>query len=45
MKQKNKTNNTLQPTRNIIPKAMARAKADVLTWKNAIAMASNIESP
>ena len=45
MKQKNKTNNTLQPTRNIIPKAMARTKADVLTWKNAIAMASNIESP
>ena len=45
MKQKNKTNNTLQPTRNIIPKAMARAKADVFTWKNAIAMASNIESP
>ena len=37
--------NQLQPTRNIIPKAMARTKADVLTWKNAIAMASNIESP
>ena len=37
--------NSLQPTRNIIPKAMARTRADVLTWKSALAMAENIENP
>lgn len=37
--------NTLQPTRNIVPKAMARTRADVLTWKNAMAMAENVENP
>ena len=35
-------NNSLQPTRNIVPKAMARTRADVLTWKNAMAMAENV---
>ena len=37
--------NSLQPTRNIVPKAMARTRADVLTWKSALAMAENIENP
>lgn len=37
--------NTLQPTRNIIPKAMARTRADVMVWKNALAMAENIDNP
>jgi len=37
--------NTLQPTRNIVPKAMARTRADVLTWKSALAMAENIDNP
>lgn len=40
-----KSANTLQPTRSIVPKAMAKVKADVLVWKNAVAMAQNIESP
>lgn len=44
---KNKTtgNNSLQPTRNIVPKSMARTKSDVMTWKNAVAMAGNVDSP
>lgn len=37
--------NSLQPTRNIVPKAMARTRADVLTWKSALAMAENIDNP
>ena len=37
--------NSLQPTRNIVPKAMARTRADVLTWKSALSMAENIENP
>jgi hypothetical protein len=44
-KPKKAGNNTLQPTRNIVPKAMARTRADVLTWKNAMAMAENVENP
>lgn len=44
-KSKNKTTNTLQPTRNIVPKAMARTRSDVLTWKNALANAENIDNP
>ena len=31
-KPKKAGNNTLQPTRNIVPKSMARIRADVLTW-------------
>ena len=37
--------NSLQPTRNIVPKAMARTRADVLIWKSALAMAENIDNP
>lgn len=37
--------NSLQPTRNIVPKAMARTRADVLTWKSALAIAENIDNP
>ncbi len=37
--------NSLQPTRNIVPKAMARTRADVLTWKSALAMAENTDNP
>nr|DAX77232.1 MAG TPA: portal [Caudoviricetes sp.] len=37
--------NSLQPTRNVVPKAMARTRADVLTWKSALAMAENIDNP
>ena len=44
-KPKKAGNNTLQPTRNIVPKAMARTRADVLTWKSALAMAENIDNP
>ena len=44
-KPKKAGNNTLQPTRNIVPKSMARIRADVLTWKNAMAMAENVENP
>lgn len=44
-KPKKAGNNTLQPTRNIVPKSMARTRADVLTWKNAMAMAENVENP
>lgn len=44
-KAKNKTTNTLQPTRNIVPKAIARTRSDVLTWKNALATAENIDNP
>ena len=44
-KTKKAGNNTLQPTRNIVPKAIARTRADVLTWKNAMAMAENVENP
>ena len=44
-KTKKAGNNSLQPTRNIVPKAMARTRADVLTWKNAMAMAENVENP
>lgn len=40
-----KGGNSLQPTRNIVPKAMARTRADVLTWKSALAMAENIDNP
>ena len=42
---RSKTKNSLQPTRNIVPKAMARTRADVLTWKSALAMAENIDNP
>lgn len=41
----NTSSNTLQPTRNIVPKALARTKSDVLTWKNALAMALNPDNP
>lgn len=44
-KAKNKTSNTLQPTRNIVPKAIARTRSDVLVWKNALASAENIDHP
>ena len=44
-KTKKAGNNSLQPTRNIVPKAMARTRADVLTWKSALSMAENIENP
>nr|DAN40531.1 MAG TPA: portal [Caudoviricetes sp.] len=44
-KTKKAGNNSLQPTRNIVPKSMARTRADVLTWKNAMAMAENVENP
>lgn len=37
--------NTLQFTRNIVPKAMARTRADVMVWKNALAMAQNPDNP
>lgn len=37
--------NLLQPTRNIVPKAMARTRADVMVWKNALAMAENVDNP
>lgn len=40
-----KGGNSLQPTRNVVPKAMARTRADVLTWKSALAMAENIDNP
>jgi hypothetical protein len=42
---RSKTKNSLQPTRNVVPKAMARTRADVLTWKSALAMAENIDNP
>ena len=44
-KTKKAGNNSLQPTRNIVPKAMARTRADVLTWKSALSMAENIDNP
>ena len=44
-KTKKAGNNSLQPTRNVVPKAMARTRADVLTWKSALAMAENIDNP
>lgn len=37
--------NTLQPTRNIVPKSIARTRSDVMSWKNALAMAENIDNP
>lgn len=37
--------NGLQFTRNIVPKAMARTRADVMVWKNALALAQNPENP
>lgn len=37
--------NSLQPTRSIVPKAIARTRSDVMTWKNALAMAENVENP
>lgn len=37
--------NLLQPTRNIVPKAMARTRADVMVWRNALAMAENVDNP
>ena len=44
---KNHTNkagtNSLQPTRNIVPKAIARTRSDVLVWKNALSNAENID--
>lgn len=45
MKQKNKISNQLQPTRNIVPKSLAKTKNDVLIWKNAVAMAGNVDNP
>ena len=46
---KNHTNkagtNSLQPTRNIVPKAIARTRSDVLVWKNALSNAENIDYP
>lgn len=44
-KTKKAGNNSLQPTRNIVPKAMARTRADVLTWKSSLSMAENIDNP
>ena len=44
-KTKKAGNNSLQPTRNIVPKAMARTRADILTWKSALSMAENIDNP
>ena len=44
-KTKKAGNNSLQPTRNIVPKAMARTRADVLTWKSALSTAENIDNP
>ncbi|MDO4763846.1 MAG: DUF935 family protein [Flavobacteriaceae bacterium] len=44
--QKSKTSsNTLQLTRNIVPKSMAKTRSDVLTWKNALNFAENTENP
>lgn len=37
--------NQLQPTRNIVPKAIAQTRSDVQVWKRAIASAENIENP
>ena len=54
MKQKNKnllsipkkvTKNTIQATRNIIPKTIAKTRSDVLVWKNALNFAENIDTP
>lgn len=47
MKKKNKQfkQNNFQATRSIQPKAMARTRADVMVWKNALAMAQHIENP
>lgn len=37
--------NQLQPTRNIVPKAIAQTRSDVQVWKRAIASVENIENP
>lgn len=45
-KNKKKVNgNALQLTRNIVPKAMARTRSDVMVWKNALSMARHPEYP
>lgn len=40
-----KGTNGLQATRNIKPKALSQTKSDVQTWKSAVAMTYNIDSP
>ncbi|MDD1525562.1 phage portal protein family protein [Riemerella anatipestifer] len=42
---KNAKTNTIKATRNIVPKAMARTRSDVMVWKNALALAQNPENP
>ena len=42
---KSSSANQLQPTRNIVPKAIAQTRSDVQVWKRAIASAENIENP
>ncbi|MGY5552054.1 phage portal protein family protein [Riemerella anatipestifer] len=37
--------NTIKATRNIVPKAMARTRSDVMVWKNALSLAQNPENP
>ncbi|MDY3547347.1 DUF935 family protein [Riemerella anatipestifer] len=42
---KNAKTNTIKATRNIVPKAMARTRSDVMVWKNALSLAQNPENP
>lgn len=44
-KQNKKQKNTLQFSRNIVPKVMARTRSDVMVWKNALSMANHPEYP
>lgn len=42
---KTSKNNTLKISRDIVPKAMARTRSDVMVWKNTLSVASNVENP
>lgn len=44
-KRTKKQKNTRQFSRTIVPKAMARTRADVMVWKNALSMAKNVDNP